>query len=170
MNILKILFDLCLFQAKPQDIPFSQNILLLTALSLAVGIFLTLPPEEVGINAVLTATVHVLAYGFAIWGALKLQNKSERYIQTMTALFGTATIFQFITWPVAQWLFQVRGTPEEQIPLLLVLILGIWTFIVAIVINKHAMEIKIGISIVITLACQMFAASMVLILFGKIMI
>ena len=46
MNELKILVDLCLFQAKPQDFPYSQGWMSFTALVLATAIYISYPAQE----------------------------------------------------------------------------------------------------------------------------
>lgn len=230
MNELKILVDLCLFQAKPQDVPYSQGTMALVAVLLGAAIFASYPvQEQTALVIVLVAIVHVVAYGFAIWGALwyrmypeqarylaflaqatgligialvmagsvagtrlgislllvagfllilslvfktlgQLAHATSRFVQTVTAIFGTAAVLQFVTWPFVNWYNKVQNTPEQQIPLLAILALGVWTFAVAVGINRHALEVGTGQSILITLGAQMFTASIVFILFGAVMV
>lgn len=171
MNELKILVDLCLFQAKPQDFPYSQNWMLATAAVLSLGIFISYPAQQqTSLIVALISIVHVAAYGFAIWGALRLRLKPERFIQTITAIFGTAALLQLVTWPFVNWLMKVQGTPDAQSPLLIIFILGIWTFAVAVNINRHAMDVGAGQSVLITLGVQIFTASIVFLLFGTVML
>jgi len=230
MNELKTFVDLCLFQAKPQDLPYSPGLLALSAVLLCTAIFVSYPvPEQTSLVVVLIAIVHVLAYGFAIWGVLwhrlnpanarylgfvgqvlgligivaalsstgtgmrlgmslvlaagfllilsvvlrnldELPGATARFVQTMSAVFGTAALLQFVTWPFVNWLIKVQDTPDAQIPLLAILALGVWTFAVAVGINRHALEVTTGQSILITLGAQIFTASIVFILFGAVMV
>ena len=83
MNELKILVDLCLFQAKPQDFPYSQGWMGFAALMLCTAIFVSYPVrEQTSIVVLLIAIVHVAAYGVAIWGALwfRMRPDSARYL------------------------------------------------------------------------------------------
>lgn len=173
MNELKTLIDLCLFQAKPQDFPYSQGWMLLAGLVLWTGIFASNPDQnqnQTSLVVALIAIVHVTAYGFAVWIALRLRSKPERFVQTLTTLFGSAALLQFVNWPFVNWLVKTQDTPDAQLPLLFIFVLGIWTFAVAVNINRHAMEVTTGQSILITLGIQVFAASIVFILFGALMI
>lgn len=230
MNELKTLVDLCLFQAKPQDFPYSQAWMGFTALLLSAAIFLSYPvQEQTSLLVMLISIVHVVAYGFAIWGALwyrmqpqaarylgligqvvgligivlalsgtdssirlgislvlaagfllilslifknagPLPHATSRFVQAVSAIFGTAAVLQFVTWPFVNWLSTVRETPDAQVPMLAILALGIWTFAVAVGINRHAMEVSIGQSILITLGTQIFTAFIVFILFGAVMV
>lgn len=171
MNELKLLVDLCLFQAKPQDFPYSQAWMLATGAALAMGIYVSYPAQEQATPIIaLISIVHVLAYGFAIWGALRIRSMPERFVQTITAILGTSAILQFITWPFVNWLITTQDTPGAQLPLLVIFVLGIWTFAVAVNINRYAMEVTIGQSILITLGIQIFTAIIVFMLFGTVMI
>lgn len=171
MNELKLLVDLCLFQAKPQDFPYSQGWMLITAVLLCTGIYISYPAQEQTFLVILLISiVHVMGYGFAIWGALRIRMMPERFVQTITAIFGTAAVLQFVTWPFISWLIKVQGTPDAQFPLLVIFLLGIWTFAVAVNINRHAMSVTIGQGILITLGVQIFTAAIVFMLFGAVMI
>jgi len=171
MNELKLLVDLCLFQAKPQEFPYSQAWMLITAVALSTGIYVSYPAQEQTPPAVtLISIVHVVGYGFAIWGALRIRQVPERFVQTVTTIFGTSTILQFVTWPFVNWLIKTQNTPDAQFPLLAIFVLGIWTFAVAVNINRYAMELSIGPSVLVTLAVQIFTASIVFLLFGTVML
>lgn len=171
MNELKILVDLCLFQAKPQDFPYSPGWVLITAVALCTSIYISYPvQEQTTLVVLLISIVHVIGYGFAIWGALRVRTLAERFTQTVTTIFGTAALLQLVTWPFINWLLKVQGTPDAQFPMLIVFFLGIWTFAVAVNINRHALSVTVGQGILITLGVQIFTASIVFMLFGTVMI
>lgn len=230
MTELKILVDLCLFQAKPQDFPYSQAWMLLAAIVLVAGIYASYPlQDQTALVIALISIVQVAAYGFAILAALwyrmrpdrartlafagqgagligvvaafsnigngsqvaimailaaivlvtlavifksckQLPHALSRFVQTASAVFGTAALLQLVNWPFVNWLVKVQHTPAEDVPRLVIIGLGIWTFAVAVNINRHAMEVTVGQSILITLGIQVFAASAVYILFGAFML
>lgn len=230
MSVMKLLIDLCLFQAKPQDLPYSPGWALLTAVLLCTSIVVSYPPsEQASLIVMLVAIVHVVGYGSAIGAALWYRARPERarhlafaaqgvgligliivftgapssvrlgislllgggfllvltvvfrqlaplaqatarFVQTATAIFGTAALLQFVTWPFVDWLDKVKNTPDAQLPLLAILAVGAWTFAVAVAVNRQALEMSIGQSILVTLGAQIFAASIVFILFGAIML
>lgn len=171
MKELKTLVDLCLFQAKPQDFPYSQSWMLFAAVMLCASIFISYPiQEQTSLVILLISIVHVFGYGLAIWSALRLRMMPERFVQAITTIFGTAALLQLVTWPFINWLLKVQGTADAQFPLLIIFFLGIWTFSVAVNINRHAMSVTVGQSILITLGVQIFTACLVFILFGTVMI
>ena len=171
MNELRLLVDLCLFQAKPQDFPYSPGWMLLTATVLCAAIYVSNPAQDETSAVVgLIAIVHVVTYGFALWVALRMRSKPERFVQTVTTIFGSAALLQLVDWPFVNWLVKVQNTPSAQFPLLVIFGLGIWTFAVAVNINRHALEVTIGQSILITLGMQVFSALIVFILFGALMV
>lgn len=170
MKELRILLDLCLFQAKPQDFPYSQTWLLIAAIVLSVGIFVSNPfQEQPSSVVVMSSIVHVLGYGFSIWAVLRMREISERSVQTITTILGTSAVLQLVAWPFVNWWIKVRDTPDALFPTLAIYIVGIWTFAIAVNINRHAMEITIGQSILITLGIQLFTASIVFVLFGVLL-
>jgi len=200
------------------------------ALMLCTAIFVSYPVrDQTSLIVLLISIVHVVAYGFAIWGALwfrmrpesarylgflgqatgllgiilalsgsetsmrlgmslvlaagfllilalvfknlgALTHATSRFVQTISAIFGTAAVLQFVTWPFVNWLNKVEKTPDAQVPLLAILALGVWTFAVAVGINRHALEVSVGQSILITLGTQIFTASIVFVLFGAVMV
>jgi len=171
MNELKILVDLCLFQAKPQDFPYSQAWMLTAGALLALGIYVSYPAQEQNMSMIgLISIVHVVAYGFAIWCALRIRSMPERFVQTLTTILGTSALLQFVTWPFVNWLVNAQDTPQAQFPLLVIFALGIWTFAVAVNINRYALEVTVGQSVMITLAIQIVTAMIVFLLFGTVMI
>jgi len=230
MTELKLIVDLCLFQAKPQDLPYSPGSMGFAALLLCTAIFVSYPvQEQTSLLVALISIVHVAAYGFAIWGALwlrsspeqarylaflgqgvgllgiilalsgsaetlgigmslvlaagilivlsimfknlgELANATARFVQTATAIFGTAAILQFVTWPFVNWVTAAQNPPDAQLPMLAILALGVWTFAVAVAVNRHALEASVGQSIVITLGTQIFTATIVFVLFGAVMV
>lgn len=172
MNELKILVDLCLFQAKPQDFPYSKSWMVLTGILLFAIIYISNPGQEQTTAPVVLfiSIVHVIGYGVGVWGALRLRSLPERFVQTITTIYGTATLLQLVTWPFINWLVNVGDTPDAQLPLLAIFFLGIWTFAVAVNINRYAMSVTVFQGILITLGVQIFTASLVFMLFGTVML
>lgn len=171
MNELKLLVDLCLFQAKPQDFPYSLAWMLVAGAALSMGIYVSYPAQEQTSPVIaLISIVHVVAYGFAIWCALRIRSMPERFVQTLTTILGTSALLQFVTWPFVNWLIKTQDTPDTQFPLLVIFVLGIWTFAVAVNINRYAMEVTVGQSIMITLAIQIITAIVVFLMFGTVRI
>ncbi len=98
-EILKLLFEICLFKKGPQDIPYS--IWLLRAfMSIYTSVrFLMLAIHTNPLNAMLQILVElVLIIGFS-WIMLYLSRKLQRFYQVTCALLGTDTMINFFALP-----------------------------------------------------------------------
>lgn len=98
-EILKLLFDICLFKKGPQDVPFS--LWLLRALIIVdVGVsYLMVSIHADWFASLLQAIVSaVLVIGFS-WLMLYLTQKRERFCQTTSAFLGTDALISFIALP-----------------------------------------------------------------------
>lgn len=166
MGFIKTLLDLCAFQAKPQDLPASQTLVIVTGLTTIITYILAhrafgQPGDVIGFSV-----AQVVLFGFAVWAVLKLKRKPERFAQTITAIFGISTLMQLVAWPIVGWLSRVRGTPGAELPALLIMGLSIWVLAISVYVMKHALEVGIAQSLMITLGCQLFTLVLLFVLFG----
>lgn len=166
---LRLFVDLCLFRAKPQDLPGSQTLVLITAVLAMLTYALTDQVHDQIGTIVTVATVQVIVFGVVIWIALKIRRMPERWNQTISALYGTGSLLQLVGWPVSSWFEQVRSTPEQAtMPVLLVFALGVWFLAIMANVTRHAMEVSIGKGLVISFVCQAVTVVTLIILFGPI--
>ncbi len=168
MTILKLFLDLCLFQAKPQDLPSSYNLVAATTLAAVATNILTQHAHGQGSQVIAVSVAQVVIFGFAIWLVLRLKQKSERFPQTVSAILGASALLQLAAWPIVGWLFRVKDTPDAGIPMLLLFALSIWVLAVAVHVIKQALELGTVASLLITLGCQGFTLVLVFVLFGQI--
>jgi hypothetical protein len=104
MNALKILFDISLLRAKPQDLPFSYYLLAITTITSIVSYILALEPASPELARILgeqnSITVMSLAehafFAATVWVILKIRGVSGRFVQAMTAMFGVSTIIRLL--------------------------------------------------------------------------
>jgi hypothetical protein len=98
-EIIKLLFDICLFKKGPQELPPSVWLLrLLVAANVSVS-FLMLSIRTDWLNSLLQAIVGtLLVIGFS-WLMLYLTRKRERFVQTTAALLGTDALISFFALP-----------------------------------------------------------------------
>ena len=54
-------------------------------------------------SALLLATTQILLFAGVIWIALRLRGHPERWVQTMTGIYGAVTILQLVTIPLSGW-------------------------------------------------------------------
>jgi hypothetical protein len=98
-EIIKLLFDICLFKRGPQDVPFSLWLLrTMVIVDISVS-FLMASIQGDWFASLLQAIVSaVLVIGFS-WFMVYLSQKRERFYQTSTAFLGTDALISFIALP-----------------------------------------------------------------------
>ena len=155
MSIVVQLFEIVIRRREPQDIDYDITAAALSfAAIVAMGFFIT---------SIQTAYSKPLMYSFAqsvihgliVFVLLKFSNKENRYIQTITALFGVSVILQMVSLILLQ-------VPEIAS---LTLLLSIWNFVLAVLILKAALECSTLQSVLLTIAYQMIALVMLVSLF-----
>jgi hypothetical protein len=110
LDILKLIFDICLFKKGPQDVPHSQTLLHIMLLVDAVVSFLMLSMSSQWPSALLQAGVGViLVFGFS-WIMLFLGRRLGRFYQTSCALLGTDALISFFALPGTASLITGRMT------------------------------------------------------------
>ncbi len=166
-QLLKLYIDLCLFQAKPQDLPYSQGLVLVTGTLAVFTYTLTDTLNERFGMTLLVSLVQVLLFGFIIWLVLRLRKRAERWMQTIAALYGTGSLLQLIGWPISSWFERVKESPEAaSTPLLLVVVLGFWFLAIMTSVLRHAMEVSLGFGLMVSIACQAITVIALVWLFG----
>jgi Kef-type K+ transport system membrane component KefB len=109
---------------------------------------------------ILTATV---------WIILSINKKAERAIQTLTAFYGTSVLMQLVVWPFRTWLLSMGEDVQQQasLPLLAVIALAIWSFVVMVHIYRNALDSSRGKAILISIITQMVVGLSMLTLFAN---
>lgn len=163
MNLLKTFFDITLIQAKPQDVPFSYPLLLITAITSIISYIVAMEPvrnelmarlgEEISIAQI--AVAEHLFFAATVFVILRLRQHTERFVQMLTAMFGVNTIMQLIMWPATEWLLLKQETP---LPTLLMIALRIWLLIAYANIFKETLETRFGVGILFTIGSLSVAA------------
>ncbi len=166
MNLIKIFVDLCLFQAKPQDLPASWALVAITAATTIVTYIIAHQASGQDRDIVGFAVAQVAVFAGTVWMVLKIKKVPERFPQTMSAIFGVSSLIQLAAWPILGWMSKASGTPDEQLPNLMIMGLGIWVLAVSVYVIKHALEVGVGQSFLITLGCQMLTLFLVFALVG----
>jgi len=102
------------------------------------------------LSAVLSAGQIVLYAGF-IYLLLKINNKTDRWLQTLTALFGALALINLASYPFIQ---NLNLLSEGQLVLtpgiLIVAALQLWFFIVMARVLRDAIEVTMGRAILLT--------------------
>lgn len=168
MELLRLYGQIALLRRGPQDVPASSLLLAFT-----VGLF-------VGVNCLVSALLppmpgpwmmHLLIQVLFMlaWYALLLrqQKKSERFLQTATALFG----YQIVLSPlliVLSWLVQrFQSEPAWFLPvLMLALILAVWLIAAGGHIVKSALDWSMQASVSLFIAQNLAGQLLIFALFN----
>jgi len=98
-DIIKLVFDICLFKKGPQDLPYSVwllRLLLVVYVSIRV---LMLSIHFDWLNVLLQVIVDILLVAGFIWIMLYLARKLERFYQVISAILGTDALISFFALP-----------------------------------------------------------------------
>ncbi|MDP1666400.1 MAG: hypothetical protein Q8L79_14915 [Methylobacter sp.] len=109
-EVIKLLFDICLFKKGPQNLPPSVWLLRLLVVVDVIVSFLMISIHTNWLNSLLQAIVGaLLVVGFS-WLMLYVGRKSERLYQTSSALLGTDALISFFALPGMASMMIGRGT------------------------------------------------------------
>ena len=140
---LKHYLQMSVFSSSPAKLPFSLASLILTLIAyITVGEFL-LGEERALLSIILQIGIEILILLSITFIALKLTNKPERLLQTISALIGVSLIISLTSLLIMSALPE-SGNTEEINPLILKvnLILLFWNLAVISLIFKRAFEIR----------------------------
>jgi len=160
------LIQLCLVRGKPQDLPASPQLL---AMTMGAYIVTNLIPSfgtgQFG-KLVLIAVVEALATLAVLWVFLRVAQKAPRLVQAGTALFGAIALAQLVTAPFttgfASSLQTESGTlaigPDAPlIPLVLLLLFGIWMIAIMANVIRHTFETTLFKAVLLSFGLKLLA-------------
>lgn len=136
-EIIKLLFDICLFKKGPQDFP--PSIWLLRLMLVAdIGVsFLMLSIHTDWLNALFQAVVGALLIVGLSWIMLYLARKRARFNQTTAAFLGADTLISFLALPGMASMMVGTGA---LLAFIVTIALMIWHWAVTGHIIRHALE------------------------------
>ena len=155
MTILKQLFEIILLQRRPRDLQYDE---FAAAFYVVFSVGLNYVVHMVGgkysspLGYALVPTLAVLVILYAILSASRKQN---RFVQTVTAMYGTQTVIGFITIAVSS-----ASILHVLLPLLI-----IWNMFIAILVIKDALEASWIRALLILIGIQLLSIIIVVVLF-----
>jgi len=135
-SLIKLLFDICLLQKGPQDIPVSTGLLTLLIPTYAGISFLILILSSDAITAILQVFVEVFLVLASCKVILSLAKKTERYQQTACALLATDSLISLFALPAMASLIG-QGS---ALAFFSIVSLMLWHWIVSGHIYSHALD------------------------------
>ena len=172
MNSILILFiDIIRLRKGPQDLPASQGLLIITGIFLVISAVLGDQFNSGFSDRLIFALTQIAILTITVWFILSLNQKAERALQTLTAFYGSSVIIQLVVWPFRTWLLSLSEEAQQQatLPLLAVIALAVWSFVVMVHIYKSALDTSRGKAILMSIITQMIVGMSMLSLFSNTM-
>jgi hypothetical protein len=145
-KLLTLFFDICLLKAKPQDVPASSVLLVLTVLA-GVGseiLFVGLIDKDLTRAIAVGLLDAVLMLGLLRFGLTMLRLPS-RFTQTATAMFGSGIIINFIVLGVIQFLIaSADGSFGQHLGSLLYVAVLIWGIVIMGHVLRHSFNLRLN--------------------------
>ena len=144
LRLLQVIANLCLLQAKPQDLPASRLLFSGTLIAVIIieipALWLSLGTPGLALVGALMDAALILLF---LRGGLYFLQLETRFLQTATALFGAGAILNLVAIPVHQLLVGAEaGSGRAMVGGLLFLVLLGWQLAVTGHILRHALSIR----------------------------
>lgn len=141
-----VFFDICRFKRRPQDIPQSVNLMSLCIFIYLLVASLLLVLTETPGRSFLSACVEIVILLLFTIGLLMLSGKTNRWIQTITAMSGTGVVLSLIALPVYILMSMYTTADANSNPLYTVAVmvlaaLALWNIAVMAHILREALEV-----------------------------
>lgn len=108
-EVIKLLFDICLFKKGPQNLPSSLWLLrLLVVVDVIVSFLMVSIRTDLAVSLLQAIVGALLTVGFS-WLMLFVGRKPERFYQTAGALLGADALISFFTLPGMASMMTGRG-------------------------------------------------------------
>jgi FtsH-binding integral membrane protein len=153
MDLITRFLDICFLKAGPQDLP---NSTWLMKFSLVVYFVLATLSQllEYSLSMSLAAAIAELILMMLLVAILlRLRGYSERFNQTVTAMAGTGTIISLIALPLvnlASGISPDQMTLSDNVIMVLIMSVLLWSLMVTAHIFRNALEIKAGLAVALT--------------------
>ncbi len=135
-ELMKLFYEIAIFKKGPQDVPASRWLFrLLVAVYMGIN-FLILNLSNDPFKALLQAAVEAMLIIVFAWSILRFFGKSERYLQTASALLGTDALLSLFALPAFATLIGQGSAPAFVVVVLLML----WHWVVTGHILRHALS------------------------------
>jgi hypothetical protein len=163
---LKALFnaaiELCLLRRGPQDLPASIHLLWLTTLLNMLAGVLMLMDGQSNIGRAIAQTLFELVMMFGtLFFALRMQGRSQRFIQSATALMLSGFLLGMLVLPLVSWVNQNHSIEAGM----LFFAVFSWGIVVFGHILRHTFEFSLNIGLAIALFYTLLSGSLVALFF-----
>ena len=125
-KVINVFWKICLFKLRPQDLPASSFLLLVSMLAYAIaGLLIGLMSLSPG-EAIISTVLDIALVGSMTQLILWIKEMGPRFQQAFTALMGTGAILGFLALPLV-FLQMQAGEQPALLPSVLLLGLIMWS-------------------------------------------
>lgn len=161
-SVLQTLIHMLQLRAGPQDLPATDRMLLGSIAAVVVASLLairSLYPLELALARI---GVDLLVQAGFVFAALQWTGHPARFRQTYAALCGTGALLVLLIWPLVDILGD-RGPEATLSGIALMLLFGIYGWSVAVIghILRHALELRMGVAVLLALGYFIGSAAIV---------
>ena len=149
--IIKTWVEISLLSGKPQDLPASKALLALIAMvevAASFSVDTAHPHPGVRLAAALTQSAFLAG---TVWAALSWRRHPERWLQTLTALYGSGVIVTLVAWAALRGL-NVSQDAQSGPFILVAWVITLWALAIMSRVLRTALEVPLGTAILITIA------------------
>ena len=142
LQYFHLFLDIALLRRKPQDVPASRTLLGLSVAAAVVSYVLAISSQYTVFGALLRAVLDVAFLAGFLYLLLLWSRYPKRFTQAFTALCGTGTLLQLISWPLVGLADPagMAGPSTRGLAALLLLGTTIWGVFVIAHILRHTLE------------------------------
>ncbi|MEW8497920.1 MAG: hypothetical protein AB2699_05375 [Candidatus Thiodiazotropha taylori] len=160
--LISATIDLCLLRRSPQDLPASTVLLWLAAMvNLLTGVLMLMDADSNPLKAVGQTLFELALMVSALYAALLLNGRLERFIQAATALMLCGVLLGMLALPLIAW---GKQNQSAEAGILFLLVFG-WGVVVIGHILRHTFEFSLNVGIAIALLYTLLAGTLVALIF-----
>ncbi|MCG7899909.1 MAG: hypothetical protein JAY99_01140 [Candidatus Thiodiazotropha lotti] len=160
--LISAAIELCLLRRSPQDLPASSVLLWITAiLNLLAGVLMLMDADSSPAKAIGQTLFELALMMSALYAALLLNGRLERFIQSATALMMCGFLLGMLALPLIAWGKQNQSAEAG----ILFLVVFAWGVVVIGHILRHTFEFSLNVGIAIALLYTLLAGTLVALIF-----
>lgn len=153
LRLAKAFWDIALWRRSPAQLPASAFLLGLVAAAAAILEVASalLPPSQGELIPIRIALSVALPLMFA-WAVLAVARRTQRFLQTGTALLGVAVLTEFVLYPLGWLLNYIGADRPAALPLGILLLVGlVWYLLACANIWRAALDARLGLGAAISI-------------------